>query len=249
MDIWDACREAVIPRSLKGELIRVVESQEQIASRSLVDDLAEQALIELLLEHSKPPVPLDCVHLHYLLSSPFRYPPLEYGSRFGARHEPSLFYGALSETTALTETAYYRLVFWQGMEISPPGGSLTTEHTLFAAGYASDKCVCLQETPFDQFESRLTSPHSYHETQRLGSRLRGAGIELLTYVSARDPDRGLNIALFSARPFSQRAPLWKESWLCDTRAEEVVFYNKTAGTCVFKHSQFLVLGEFPYPPD
>ena len=39
----------------------------------LVDTLAEQALLEDLIESSKPPVPVECRHLHYLLSTPFRY--------------------------------------------------------------------------------------------------------------------------------------------------------------------------------
>ena len=33
----------------------------------------------------------------YLLRAPWRYPPLRWGSRFGRRFEPGLFYGALSE--------------------------------------------------------------------------------------------------------------------------------------------------------
>lgn len=249
MDIWAAGREAVVPRTLEGELIRVVESQEQIATRSLVDDLAEQALLETLLELSKPPLPPEAGHLHYLLSSPFRYPPLEYGSRFGARHEPGLFYGALHEAPALAETAYYRLVFWSGMDVPPPAGRLSTEHTLFAARYASSRGLCLHEAPFDAFERQLTNPLSYRETQPLGSHMREAGIDLFIYRSARDPDRGLNIALYNATPFVHPAPTWKESWLCDTRSDEVTFYNKTAGTRVFRRSQFLVQGAFPFPPD
>ena len=57
---------------------------------------------------------------HYLLATPFRYPPLPYGSRFGSRFEPSLFYGARSASTALAESAYYRFVFWSGMATPPP---------------------------------------------------------------------------------------------------------------------------------
>ncbi|MCU7850659.1 MAG: RES family NAD+ phosphorylase [Candidatus Thiodiazotropha sp. (ex Monitilora ramsayi)] len=248
MDIWAACREAVVPRQLEGELIRVVESQAQIATRALVDDLAEQALLEELLEMSKPPAPPGTAHLDYLLYSPFRYPPLEYGSRFGTRFEPSLFYGALDIAPALAETAYYRLVFWSDMVEPPPDGRLTTAHTLFAARYATERGLCLHEAPFDTYATALTNPMSYKETQQLGGQMREAGIELFIYRSARDPDAGLNIALFDAGAFSEAGPSWKQSWLCDTREDEIAFYNKTAGTRVYSRSQFLVDGRLPSPP-
>jgi hypothetical protein len=249
MDIWAACREAVVPSSLEGELIRVVESQEQIATRTLVDDLAEQALLEDLLEMSKPPAPADSSHLDYLLSSPFRYPPLEYGSRFGTRREPSLFYGALDIAPALAETAYYRLVFWSGMLIPPPAGRLTTEHTLFAASYATRRGLRLHEPPFSAYTAALVNPKSYRDTQLLGGNMREAGIEAFIYRSARDPDEGLNIALFSVAAVARPTPLWKQSWLCDTRNEEVAFYNKTQGTRLYQRAQFLVDGVLPSPPE
>ena len=40
---------------------------------SLVDTLEEQALLEEVLDDSKPAVPEDCRNLHYLLFTPFRY--------------------------------------------------------------------------------------------------------------------------------------------------------------------------------
>ena len=56
-----------------------------IATRKLVDSLAEQELLEKLLEGAKPPAP--GARVHYLLSTPFRYPPLPHGSRFGRATE------------------------------------------------------------------------------------------------------------------------------------------------------------------
>lgn len=229
-------------------MIRVVESQEQVATRTLVDDLAEQALLEELLESSKPPMPADSLRLDYLLASPFRYPPLKYGSRFGSREEPSLFYGALTLPPALAETAYYRLVFWSGMAEAPPRGRLTTQHTLFAARYASRRGLYLHEPPFSAYEAALTDPRSYRATQQLGRNLREAGIGLFVYRSARDPEGGLNIALFTPRAFPEPGPQWKQTWLCDTRAEDVAFYHKTQGTRIYRLDQFLVDGQLPSPP-
>ena len=107
-EIWRQCKGERHIRPLQGRLVRLVESQEQVATLQLVDTLEEQALLEELLESSKPPVPADAEPLHYLLKTPFRYPPLRWGSRFGRRHEPSLFYAALKLETAMAESAYYR---------------------------------------------------------------------------------------------------------------------------------------------
>ena len=249
MNLWEACREAVTPTRHEGELLRMVESQEQVATRELVDDLAEQALLEQLLEESKPPLPSAAAGLDYLLSSPFRYPPLAYGSRFGTRFEPSLFYGALALSSVLAETAFYRLVFWEGMSEPPPSGRLSTEHTLFAARYASERGVSLHQPPCDEHREWLTDPKSYRQTQQLGSELRKAGVELILYRSARDPQGGLNIGLFDASAFVQSAPLWKQSWLCDTGADGVSFYNKSEGTRVLARALFLVDGVLPSPAD
>src|SRR5690606_16644700 len=92
---------------------RVVESQHHVSTRKLVDSLDEQAALEQLIETAKPP-DRHPGRLHILLSTPFRYPPLRHGSRFGGRHEPSLWYGSELPRTAFAELAYYRLVFLDG---------------------------------------------------------------------------------------------------------------------------------------
>ena len=62
----------------------------------IVDTLAEQSLLEDLLERTKPPVPAECRELHYLLSTPFRYgAPYPTGSRFRrAGFTAGVFYGS-----------------------------------------------------------------------------------------------------------------------------------------------------------
>ena len=71
MNIWTTLREEVTFSAIEGEAIRVVESQEQVATNSLVDSLAEQSLLEEMLERSKPPLPADAEGLHYLPATPF----------------------------------------------------------------------------------------------------------------------------------------------------------------------------------
>ena len=248
MDIWAACRDYASPALLAGHMVRVVESQEQIATTTLVDNLDEQALLEHLLERTKPLLPGDARDLHYLLATPFRYPPLPFGSRFSTRHQAGLFYGSLQLTTALAETAYYRFVFWQGMTAPPPSGKFTTAHTVFGARYRSPQGIRLQHQPFSDYRRELTHPSDYRSTQQLGDEMRAAGIEAFEYLSARDPEHGINVGLFSSKALVRGEPTHQQQWLCDTRAESVSFSSKHADE-VYHYSLaiFLVDDHFPIP--
>lgn len=246
VDIWAACSGHAEPRRLSGEILRLVESQEHVATNRLVATLAEQELLEAMLEASKPP-PARAAPLDYLLATPFRYPPLRHGSRFGGRHEPSLFYAARGLTTVLAESAYYRFVFWAGMS-TPPGAPLRTQHTLFGARLRARRGYALHRPPFDEFRTLLTSREDYAATQRLGQSLREAGADAIEYVSARDVEAGLNVALFKPAALAQRRPTFKEEWLCETRADAVSFFARaSAGLQAFPYDQFTIDGRLPTP--
>jgi hypothetical protein len=163
------------------------------------------------------------------------------------RQEPSLFYGSRDLGAALAETAYYRFVFWSGMEEPPPGGSLTTELTAFGARYAVKRGLCLQEEPFSRFKKQLLNPRRYSDTQELGRNMRAAEIEGFEYLSARDADGGINIALFKAGAFPCSHPTWQEPWICETVEDKVSFYSKGCGTRLYQKELFLVEGELPAP--
>jgi len=246
-DVWGACGSIAEPRRLVGDIVRLVESQEQVATTRLVATLAEQELLESLLESSKPPLPARATRLDYLLATPFRYPPLRYGSRFGSRHEPSLFYGSRAVSTVLAESAYYRCVFWQGMKVPPPA-PLRTQHTLFGARLRARRAYSLHLPPFDAYRPELASRSDYAATQQLGRALREAGADAIEYVSARDVEGGLNVALFTPAAFAQPRPTFKEEWFCETRAEQVSFYARgDPGLRTFPLSQFAVEGRLPMP--
>lgn len=248
IDIWNHVDGTRQLRAVSGSLVRVVESQEQVATSQLVDTLAEQARLEELLEQTKPPHRRGTEKLHYLLATPFRYPPLRHGSRFGTRQEPGLFYGSCTSPTAFAETAYYRFVFWRDMQVPPPAGRLLTQHTLFGSRYRTDKGLKLQEAPFDDYGARLASPDNYRETQQLGRSMRAAGAEAFEYVSARDPAGGINVALYHPRALASRRPVYAQGWLCETQAERVVIANaRNRESFVFGIELFLVSGRFPRP--
>ena len=247
IDIWAACAAQVHLEPIAGEAIRVVESQEQIATNALVDDLAEQAQLEALLDAAKPPAPAGTGHLHYLLATPFRYPPLRHGSRFGTRNEPSLFYASLQLRTALAETAYYRLVFWSGMATPPPSGKLVTAHTVFGASYGTEHGLRLQHQPFTEFRSQIANPERYSDSQLLGRHMRATGVEAFEYPSARDTEGGTNIAMFSPNALQRTRPTFQQAWLCDTDAARVMFYSAEESSYVYAREAFLVDGELPQP--
>lgn len=231
--------------SLSGVLLRLVESQEQVATNQLVSSLDRQAVLEAMLEATKPRLRLGSEGLHYLLATPFRYPPLKHGSRFGTRSAPSLFYGALQTGTVLAEAAYYRFLFWHGM-VTPPAGKLDTQHTLFGAAYCTDKGLQLQTPPFASHNDVLCSPSDYGSTQALGADMRAAGIEAFEFISARDPEHGINVALFTPTTLSGNNPVFQDAWLCELTGERVHFHAAHSRAFhTFAIDTFLVAGKLP----
>lgn len=242
-----ACRAEARLQPLAGTLLRMVESQEQVATTALVDDLTEQALLEQMLERTKPALRPGTERLHYLLATPWRYPPLRHGSRFGRRSEPSLFYGALSLTTLLAEVAYYRLLFRAGM-VQPATAPYRTQHTQFSASYRTEQGLSLQRPPFDRYRDELTRPDDYSATQPLGSRLREAGVMAFEYRSARDRAGGINIALFEPGALAGERPLEQEEWLCETSDQQVLFRSRSQPQpIIHQRDAFTVQGVLPVP--
>lgn len=248
MDIWNACKDSIRIRPIRGSLLRIVESQEQVATNRLVNNLQEQAVLEQLLEKTKPERRKGSEHLHYLLYTPFRYPPLPYGSRFGSRFEPSLFYGSKTLGTLLAEAAYYRMVFWFGMRQPPASGMFKTQHTVFSADYKTRKGLQLHQEPFVSYQKQLTHPSRYEDTQQLGSAMRKAGVEAFEYISARDPDAGINVALFQPSALNGDMPAAKTEWLCETRQTGVSFLDTgTNKVHDFPAKLFMIKGRLPVP--
>jgi len=249
MDIWQHCQGPAQIKPLRGRLVRLVESQAQVATLQLVDTLAEQALLEELLETSKPPLPQSAEPLHYLLKTPFRYPPLRWGSRFGGVHEPSLFYGALRLDTAMAEAAYYRFLLWDGMRVAPPSGRILSEHCTFEARYQVERGVQLQHPPFTQYQAELCHTSRYQACQAVGTAMREAGVEAFEYRSARCPLQGNNVALFVPAALAEKRPRNLMSWLCETTGEYVAFKNAQAPDTprVFRVQTYQCDGRLPRP--
>ncbi|MEM1228933.1 MAG: RES family NAD+ phosphorylase [Pseudomonadota bacterium] len=245
---WAPCLAVARPTVLLGTLKRMVESQKQVATLPLVDSLDEHQVLETLLEDSKPALPDSLARLDYLLRSPWRYPPLPWGSRFGTRYEPGLFYGALSNAALFAETAFYRLVFLDGPR-RPLAGRVTSQHTLFSARYRAEAGYDLTSAPFAEHQAVLTDPQHYTPCQALGTALRAAGAEAFIYRSARVAEReaeGNNIALLTPAALRSRRHLQPQPVLCEATTETVSLRH---GDRVhrFARAQFLVDGVLPMP--
>lgn len=246
-DLWQACDGDKYIKPLSGTLYRLVESQEQVATRQLVETLEEQGLLEELLDEQKPPYPADSEHLHYLLKTPFRYPPLKWGSRFGRVFEPSIFYGGCSIDATLVESAYYRFLFWQSMS-TPLKKTLRSQHTLFSVDYKTDKGVRLQDAPFDAHIELIAHPLDYSHAQQLGTAMRVSGVKVFEYPSARAKDKAVCVGLFTEKTFGGICPVSREQWFCDVSENKVIFKAVESPYIVsFDLSLFLKDGVFPLP--
>ena len=257
MTLWEQCDGAAFIRPVAGEFYRLVESQEQVATLGYVDDLAEQVMLEELLEASKPPPVTDSPDLHYLLSTPFRYPPLKWGSRFGRKHERGMLYGGLSLSTTLAESAYYRFVFWYSMQspllVSSSSGaqvakSIRSQHASFSAHYSTSHGVQLNQPPFDAHHSSLTHTSNYDACQQLGSDMRAGGVKAVEYASARCTEQGTCVGLFSPEALVDTTVDRITRWLCEMNADRVAFKPIGASAVfTFLIEQFQVKGRLFQP--
>lgn len=219
--IWTRCGGTASVGPLAARPWRVVEAQHRVATRKLVDSDAEQELLEELIERGKPPLPREPAleGLHYLLATPFRYPPLPHGSRFGSRAERGIWYGALGERTAFAETAYYRLLFLEGTaaRLEP----LMVELSLFQARVSTPRGVRLDGGAFVEHREAIASKTSYAETQQLGRAMRDAGVEAFRFPSARDVRGGTCVGVLTPRAFASKTPSTPQSWHCVATREGV----------------------------
>jgi hypothetical protein len=243
--IWTQCAGSSEIRPLADEPWRVVEAQHRVATRKLVDSDAEQGVLEELLEAHKPPA-VDAGRLHYLLSTPFRYPPLDRGSRFATRWEPGVWYGALTLGAALAEVAFSRLLFLEGTRADL--GQVAAELTAFRARLATPRGIDLTTKPFDDHRAAIASKTSYVLTQPLGAAMRAAGVEAFRYRSARDPDGGTNVGVFAPRAFTGRRPFGLETWHATATRTAVEFARHDYFARAhhrFERGVFLVDGKLP----
>lgn len=225
-------------RRAAGCAWRVVEAQHKVSTAKLTNYSDEQRVLEDLIEETKPAVPEDCRHLHFLLSTPFRYdPPRVRGSRFRrAGRTPGVFYAAENVDTAIAETCFWRLLFYaESPETSWPGDA--GEFTAFSVDYATDMAIDLTSAPFIDRVEFWTHVTQYDKCQELADLCRDARIDVIRYASVRDPQHKLNLALLDCAAFARLEPHERQSWrillgsngaraLCEMPAGSIDFDRK-----------------------
>lgn len=222
---WTPTAVASSAAPARIDLWRAVEAQHQVSTMALVETLAEQELLESLLDASKPALPAEAKGLHYLLFTPFRYPPPARGSRFRSVLDPGVFYGAETIRTACAELGYWR---WRFLCDSPALEAIDPQmQTVFRAAVAGPT-LDLRAPPFDGDRAQWVSA-SYDATQRLATSAREAGIAIIRYESVRDPERGGCGAVLSARAFAEKQPLAREHWWLAVSRERVVWKRDHGG--------------------
>jgi len=191
---------------------RLVEAQHVVSTTRLVDTLAEQEILEAILERSKPPMPADCTRLHYLMAAPFRYGLYPQDSRFRRKgRTPGVFYASVKPITAAAETVWARLRFFAAApDATRPAQA--AEFTGFSVSLSTARAVDLTKPPMNADRALWTDPDDYSACLALADRARAAGVGTIRYQSVRHPDGLTNVAVLRCATFARPNPLAFQSW-------------------------------------
>ncbi|WP_137152273.1 RES family NAD+ phosphorylase [Devosia sp. FKR38] len=213
LPIWTPAALSSSARPYAGTAWRLVEAQHRVSTLRLVDNLAEQHLLEQILDESKPTVPAECQGLDYLLAAPFRYgAAYPHGSRFRrAGKTLGVFYAAEAVETAVAELAFYRVLFFaESPDTDPPKGA--ADYTAFSVELDTALALDLTAPPLSGDAALWSDPVDYAACQSLADAARSASVNILRYQSVRDPARGANLAVLSCSAFARPAPLARQTW-------------------------------------
>lgn len=213
-------------RALRLDLWRAVEAQHIASTMPLVDSLAEQRLLEEVLEEGKPPLPEAAGKLHYLLATPFRYAPPPGGSRFRGPVDPGVFYGADDIRTACAELGYWR---WRHLLDAPALTAMPVQpQTVFPAKVAT-ATIDLRVAPFVAERSRFVDADDYGACQALARAAREAAVGAIRYESVRDPQHGGACAVLTPAAFASTRPGVAQTWMLSVTRDAVV-WQRSGGT-------------------
>lgn len=234
MSIWTESEGIKLVKNLKLEPWRMVESQHISSSRDLVESREEHDLLEELLENSKQGI---ANNKHYLIYTPFRYPPLKYGSRFGNTYEQSLWYGSINLLTVLAEVAFYRLKFFA--DTSADLEYIEIPMTAFKAYIQTENGIDLTTPHFKKYQDKISNKTSYADSQKLGADMRDANIEAFIFNSARDKTFGKNVAAFTPDAFKMKDNQYitdMQNWRCIAN-QNIIEFSRDEILCR-KHHEF-----------
>lgn len=224
---------------------RMVESQEKVATMTLVDSLDEQALLEALIEQTKPSI-LNKPPRHYLVQTPFRYPPLKHGSRFGGRFEPAIFYAGKTLKSAICESAFYSFYFMSRSMVAFEN-TIINHKTSFSVELHDTKHVDFTTITQSDIQALLTHKSDYQYTQAIGKQMRSEGYASFSFLSARCKDQ-VNIGVFDINAIINE-PMCLQNWQIKQTARDIWFYCSINPeiSLSFNIADFMVDGVLPSP--
>ncbi len=211
--IWTHVALASEFHSFDGFCWRLVEAQHRVSTLKLTDTLAEQSVLEELVEETKPSIPVGCRHLDFLLATPFRYGAMyPTGSRFRrAGRTLGVYYAAESTMTAIAEMAFYRLLFFAESPATP-WPSDAAEYTAFSASIRTERLLDLTVLPLSACHALWSDVTDYSHCQDLADAARAVEANVIRYQSVRDPQGGANLAILTCDAFAKPAPVSRQTW-------------------------------------
>jgi len=212
---------------LGASLWRGVEAQHQVATMKTVDTVAEQQVLEELLEASKPPLAAEAKPLHYLLATPFRYTS-PWPSRFRAPHEPGVWYGSHELRTACAEVAWWRCRFVRDSDAFGDR-PVVSQHTFFQA-HARGRAADLTANPWRRFQAAWMDPADYGACHALAAQARSAGLHWIRYASVRDPAHGACGAVLEPGALTMRDLTLQQGWACLARRDGAIMKPLALGS-------------------
>ena len=222
---WTTREVASNAGALRHALWRAVEAQHVVSTMALVDSIEEQHVLERLLEETKPSIPAAASHLHWLLFTPFRYPPPPGGSRFRGPNDPGVFYGADEIRTACAELGYWR---WRHLTDSPALATMPTKpQTVFEVKIDSN-AVDLRAKPFVRDRQHWTDAGDYSGCQAFGRTVRVARVGAIRYESVRDPQHAACCAVLAPAAFASPNPLEQQTWMLSVARDRVIWQRTHA---------------------
>jgi hypothetical protein len=193
----------------------------------LVDTIEEQAILESLLDNSKPSLPPSAQNSHWLIATPFRYTsPQE--SRFRRANNPGIWYGAEEIETAAAEIGYWRWRFF-AESVGLRENSLHVELTFFQAIFKGVE-LDITQSPWIKLRSDWRDPNNYATCHALADAVRAQGltgslrIQGIRYESAR-LEHGVCMAVFDPHALSLITPEVLQTWTCKVTKDRVLLVH------------------------
>jgi hypothetical protein len=211
---WKPAWFATGLRIKTASLWRGVEAQHVVATMRLVDNAAEQRVLEELLEASKPALPKAAAGRHYLLATPFRYRS-PFPSRFRQPHDPGIWYGAEELKTACGEVAFWKWRFLMDSDALREG-ALHTQHTFFRARVRG-RCADLTAAPWKAATGTWMHKTDWGECQAFGAEAHKHDVAWIRYHAVRVRD-GICAAVLRPEALSMPERAEQQTWACKASA-------------------------------